>query len=217
MTTTKEGYNQIRLSAEGSREVANDLMRAQMYVTQTGTDPHALADQVNRVLNAAKQTAEACEAVRVQSGNYNTQPLHRYNDATGETVQTGWQISAGLMLESKDFRQLSELIGRLQGDMQLGQVDFAASPALQQQTENDLMVEAIRAFNTRAEIVGQTLGASEHLLKEMAVQTNSRGRSYPRMAVALAAGGPAEVETPQFNEGTSTVSITVSGTIELVK
>lgn len=216
MTETKEVYNTIHLSAESSREVANDLMKAQVYVMQTGNDPRELADQVNRVLNAGRQTAESAAAVRVQSGNYETRPMTHWDDLKKEMVQTGWQATASLLLESEDFRQLGDLIGRLQGEMQLGQVEFTVSPRQQEMAENDLMVEAIRAFNTRAQIVGKTLGATEHKLKDMTVQTAGRNsRPNGRMAYALAAGAPA-TESPQFSEGTSRVTVTINGTIELM-
>lgn len=218
MTETKEGYNIIHLSAESSKEVANDLMKAQVYVLKAGNDPRDLADQVNRVLNAARQTAESCTEVKVQSGNYETHPLSHWDDTKKENVQTGWQVTANLMLESRDFKQLSDLIGRLQGDMQLGQVGFAVSPMEQQLAENDLMVEAIQAFKTRARIVGGALGTEAYQLKEMTVQTTGRNRGYyPSQMRMLAAGAAAEVEAPQFNEGTSTITVTVNGAIELVK
>ncbi len=63
-------FNLVGLSAQAEREVPNDLMTAVLAAEAEGTDPAALADGVNRVMQRALATALAYRQVKSQSGGF---------------------------------------------------------------------------------------------------------------------------------------------------
>ena len=62
-----------------------------------------------------------------------------------------WRGRAEIVLSSQDFKQTSELVAKLQNQMQLQGVSFQVSDAQRQKVENELYVEASKAFQQRAQ------------------------------------------------------------------
>ena len=204
-------YNTVELQAEAQRELANDTVTASLYVELNDANPAALAAAVNKAANEALRVAREYPGVRVRSGNNQTYPVY----AKGNVLQ-GWRARAEIRLESKDFQAASQLIGKLQAGMQLGNTAFSVSPEARRQAENELIAEAIAAFKARADIVRGALGGRSYKIQHLNVNTGYSAPP-PRFAVAraMAAGAP-EVAAPAFEGGVSMVTVTVSGAIEVL-
>ena len=163
-------YNQIDLHAEVSREVQNDMMNATMYAEVNESSAAAVTQKLNRIGNDAIATAKQHKNVKVRTGYNQTYPVYDRNNKL-----TGWRGRTEVRLESKDFAAASELIGALQGGMQLGGVGFSVSPELRRETENELMKEVVTAFRQRAEVMKQALGAKAYKLRNLSVNTGGGG------------------------------------------
>lgn len=204
-------YNTVELQAEAQRELANDTVTASLYVELNDANPAALAAAVNKAANEALRVAREYPGVRVRSGNNQTYPVY----AKGNVLQ-GWRARAEIRLESKDFQAASQLIGKLQAGMQLGNTAFSVSPEARRQAENELIAEAIAAFKARADIVRGALGGRSYKIQHLNVNTGYSAPP-PRFAVAraMAAAAP-EVAAPALEAGVSMVTVTVSGAIEVL-
>lgn len=202
-------WNQVDLQAEAQREVENDLMTASLYVEQNELDPVKLAAGLNRALNEALATARDAKGVRARSGGYSTHPVYDRNQRL-----TGWRGRAEIRLESRDFAAAGALIGRLQGSMQLGGIQFGVSPELRRKTGDELMTEAIVAFRGRADIARAAQGGRTVKIRRVAVNTGG-GFPQPRAQFAARAMAAEAVPAPQLEGGTSLISVSVSGTIEV--
>lgn len=206
-----EAFNQVGLAADASREVQNDLMTATLYAEANDPNPSTLASALNRTLNDALKTAQDVKAVKARSGGTQTYPL---SDRNGRI--TGWRGRAEIRLESKDFREMGALVGKLQQSMQLGGIAFAVSPELRRQTENELITEAIGALRARADIVRQAVGGKSLKVRQMNVNTAAGGGPRPVIAMRSADVMSAQsAPAPQFEGGTSQVLVTVQGTVEI--
>ncbi len=202
-------YNTVDLQAEAQREVGNDTFSASLFVEMTEADAAKLADSLNR--NTADSIAVAKEfaSVRVRSGNNQTYPV--YDRAQRFTA---WRGRAELRLESRDFQAAATLIGRLQSRMQLGQIGFSVSPEVRKAAEGEIIGEAIKAFQARAEIVRTSLGGRGYKIRRLAVNTG--GGFVPRPLMARAGVAAAEgVAAPPLEGGVSQITVSVSGTIEV--
>ena len=110
---------------------------------------------------------------------------------------------------------MSELIGKLQSTMSVGYVNFAVSPDVRRQTENELIGQAIDAFRARAELVRKALGGKGVRIRHLSVTSGLSG-AQPRVFAALRASSIAPVaEAPQLEAGVSQVQVGVSGTVEI--
>src|SRR5574343_352254 len=144
----------IDLTAEASHPAANDMVRSSVYSEASGSNPGDLARQVNGNIGEALKLIREKKGVTVKSGNQSTYPIY-----TQSRKIDGWRMRSELLIESKDFGAVSELLGRLQ-QMRLAVGDIAQmpSPETRRQAEDAAMREAIRAFQNRAAVVGEQLG-----------------------------------------------------------
>ena len=200
----------VGFSAERSREVANDWVTAVLSVTHEDPSPAEVAARVNADMTWALGLARSRSAVRTRSGGYSTQPV--YDPKRGSVRQ--WRGVQEVVLEGGDVAAVSALVGELQERLQVQSLGMSVSPERRRKVEDELVVEVLEAFQARAELVRKSFGASGYRLVEVHVGTGGGGPPPVRpMMRAMAAD--AEMAPPALEGGTSEVSATANGTIEL--
>lgn len=198
----------IDLAAEASRTASNDQVRAVVYSEAQGSNPADIARQVNRDIDAALQLIGSRPQVSVKSGNQSTYPVY----GEKQKIET-WRMRSELVLESRDLAAVSHLIGELQQRrLAVAQVVQMPSPETRRRTEDDATRDAIKAFQSRAEVIASALGKSWKI-KQLTVAQQGGQVSMPvfraaRMMAADAAPAPLEA-------GESLLTTQVSGQIEL--
>ncbi|AOX99043.1 SIMPL domain-containing protein [Jeongeupia sp. USM3] len=213
-------YNVVNVSAQASREVSNDSARALLYVELTDSDPARLSDKVNQTLAAALKKVKAASGVQSGGTGYTTFPL--YNSKNNK--QEGWRGRGELRLASKDFAALSKLLGELQQPlaggigMQLADVRYGVSEQKRDEIENELIEEGVKAFRKRADLMRRSFEASGY--KIINVNVDSGGFVAPprpmykaERAMAADVAGAA----PMLEGGDSRVSVSVSGSIQVIQ
>jgi predicted secreted protein len=199
----------VDLNAEASRLAPNDLARAQAYIELGDSTPSALAKKVNAVMQSAIASTKPYPSVKVRSGNTSTYPVYGKN---GRTIES-WRMRSELLLESKDQAALSELLGKLQTQLAVGQLTLEPSEEAARQAENEAIADGIAAFNARAKIVAESLGKSWRIL-HMNVN-NTSGMPPPRpMVRAKMAMAEAMADMP-MEAGESRIAVSISGQIEV--
>ena len=205
-------YNVVSLQASAQREIPNDLANPTLAVEVNDATPAKVADAVNRSLNDALRVAKQFPSVRASSGNSGSFPIY-----TRDNQLQGWRGRGELRLESEDFAALPELIGRLQGSLQLGSLQFSVSPQARRAAENALISEAIAAFKARADIIRTALGGRGYKLQSLDVSSGHRPPPVPRVAMAQTMASSAPVAPPELEAGLSTITVSASGTIEVLE
>lgn len=202
-------YNQITLHAEATREVARDLMSVTLYSEAQDTDPARLAETVTKSLNEALGKARQAKGVTVRQGSRNSNPVY---DDKGQNI-TAWRERGELRLESQDFAALASLTGQLQQSLKLGGMDFSIATATRQQNEDALIKDAIEAFKARANIAAQAMGKPTYKVVNLTI--NSSGVPQPYMRMPMLKAARAEAIAPDVEAGTTEVTVSADGTIEL--
>lgn len=197
----------IDLSAEASRAAANDMARATAYVEAGDAAPAELAKRVNGAIAAALQTAKNYPAVKTRSG-----ATHTYPNYGKDGRITGWRMRSELLLESGDMAALSELIGKFQANLAVGNLMLMPAPETRRKAEDDAMLDAIAVFQAKAKLAAGALD-KPYRVRRLSIAQVGQPPVIPimrsaRMAAAEAAPAPIEA-------GESSVSVTVSGQIEL--
>jgi len=203
-------YNQVTLHAEASREVARDLMSVTLYSEAQDTDPARLAETVTKSLNEALGKARQAKGVNIRQGNRNSNPVY---DDKGQNI-VAWRERAEVRLESQDFAALAALTGQLQQSLKLGGMDFSIATATRQQNENTLIKDAIEAFKARADITRQAMGAQGYKIVNLTLNSSGVPQPYIRPAMMMKAAR-AEAVAPDVEAGTTEVTMSADGTIEL--
>jgi predicted secreted protein len=199
-------YDRVSLSAGASAEIENDELTAILFAQREGPQVAALANEVNRSVRWGVERTRQISGVKVQTTDYHTNPVYR------DGKLTGWRVRQSLRLESRDAPQLSGLIGELQERLRVQSIGYGLSEQRRKTAEDELVVQAISAFQERAKLVTKQLGRPGYRLVSMDVNTNSQ---LPRPLGISARAMEAAVAPPVLEAGTATVRVTVTGTIEL--
>ncbi len=201
-------YNQISLSAMASDEIKNDILVAILYVQEEGRHPKTLADRVNEKISKAVERAKQLTEVKVQTLAYRTNPYYKKQKIAG------WRVRQSIRLESKNFSQLSQLIGELQESLALEQVSYQVSPERRGEAENRVIAKAISAFEKRAAVISEQFGFSSYKMLDVNINTSGR---YPaiRGRMQLSMDSSKQMTPPTLEGGTQTIQVNVNGRVEL--
>jgi predicted secreted protein len=201
-------YDRIQLNADASMQVENDTLSARLYAQREGSDLSRLADEVNRKITQAVARVKQVEGVTLQTQGYHTYPVYQ------QQRLSGWRVRQSIHLESRDAAKLSRLLGELQSSLALESLQYNVSPAQRQTAEEQLIGQAIDAFQQRAALVTKQLGRSDYRLVEMHINTSGEV-IQPRRLRAGVMAMEASVAPPSLEAGSQTLQVNVSGTIEL--
>lgn len=201
----------INLQAEAVREVANDEMQAVLYTELNEKDAAVLANRINTVINQALATAKQYPKVEVKTGNQNTYPV--YND---KRQLVNWRGRAEVVLNSQDFKQTSELIAKLQNHLQLQDISFDVSDTQRKKVEDELYVEASRAFQQRAQLLTAPWNATKYELVNLQLNSSGGYRPMPMYAKAATVSlQSADMESQNIEAGNSEIKVIANGSIQL--
>ena len=205
-------YNQIALRAEVNQEVAHDLMHVTLYTESQHSDPAKLAAEITTTLNKTLEQARQAKGVAVKLGSRNSYPVY---DDKGQKI-TAWRERAEVRLESADFAVLSTLTGELLQSMKMAGMDFSIASDTRKSREDAMLKDAVNAFKARAQLATEALGGSGYKLVNLSLST---GGFQPPMAMRAYAAKSMEMmdaaPTPQIEAGTSQVTVTADGVIEV--
>lgn len=208
-------YNRVTLQAEASSQIPHDLMHVTLYTEGRDQDAAALALSITRTLNQAISQSKDAPDVKLSMGNRNSSPLY---DDKGKKI-IAWRERAELRMESTDFAQLSTLTGQLlQQGLSMGSMRFSIAAATRKQHEDQLLEQAIAAFDSRAQLATRSLGGKGYRLVrlDLANQGGYQPPMYSR-AVMMSAPAMADESTPMVEAGNSELKVTASGVIEVRK
>lgn len=202
-------YDRVHLSASAEREVDTDTLVAVVYKEHQASIQATAADQVNRDVRWAVELAQS-RNIKVQTAAYRTQPVYQK-----QHIQ-GWRVHQSIRLESRDGAELASLLGDLQQRLSIQSLDNALSPESRQQAEESLIVEALNAFRSRADVIARTLERPGHRIVDLNVDASGARPPMPMHARLQAAESAVAVAPPAIEGGTLTVEVRVTGTVELL-
>ena len=204
--------NVAQLSAEGSVEVQQDVLRLVLSTTRQGSDAQAVQNQLKQAVDAALKVAQAQarpDAMDVHTGNFSLYPSH---DRNGRISQ--WQGRAEVVLSGKDMGRISSTAGRI-GSMTVSDVGFDISKELRRSSETRAQELAIQAFREKAQSITRSFGFGSYTLREVSVNANEGGPIQPRMMAAQAKSFSASDAPIPVEAGKTTVVVNVSGSVQL--
>ena len=205
---TPQSFDRINFQVSAVEEVENDTLVVVMYSEHSGQKPSTIADEVNRDISWAVDLAKKSNTIKVQTLHYRQDPL--YNNQS----ISGWKIRQSIRLESAEAESLSALIGDMQGRLSVASLRYTVSPMRRDKVERKLIAEALNRFESRGEQIQVELGRTGYRIVNRDVITSGQSSAPIRMRAA-AMMEDAAVAAPSIEPGVQTVSVQVSGTIEL--
>jgi predicted secreted protein len=206
--------NVVQLAASGSVEVVQDSLSIALTTTRDGTDAGQVQSQLKAALDSALSEARKSAQpglLEVRTGNFQLQPRYGRDGKVN-----GWQGSTELVLEGRDLSLVSATAGRIQ-TLTLGQVQFSLSLEQRIQAETQAQSQAIERFRTNAADIARAFGFGSYTLREVAVHANEQGIDPRVRILAMDSASSAAAAPVPVEAGKSTVLVTVSGSVQLLK
>jgi predicted secreted protein len=205
---------QLALSSSATLDVTKDLLSVTLSTTREGADATTVQSQLKQALDAAllesKKVARPGQ-LDVHTGNFSLSP--RY---TNKGVINGWQGSTELVVEGRDMPAIAQLSGRL-SSLTIQHVDFGLSRELREKSEAEVSKQAIARFRAQAADYAVQFGYSGYVLSEVAVSHNEpQPMMQAQMMRSKALSSYAEAPLP-VEPGKGSVTVSVSGTVQLTK
>ena len=204
--------NVVQLSANGSVEVQQDLLSITLSTTRDGMDAALVQSQLKAAIDAALIEAKKQALpgqLDARTGNFSLYP--RYGR---DGKPNGWQGSAELILEGRDFVRISTAAGKIQ-TLTVGQVGFGLSREQRAKVEGAAQSLAIEAFKTRAAAIAGSFGFSGYTLREVNVNAQEPGFApRPRMVAMESRVAASDAPMP-VEAGKTAVVVVVSGSVQL--
>ena len=206
---TPQSYDRINFQVSAIEEVENDTLVVVMYSERSGQEPSAIADEVNRNIGWAVDLAKKNSAIKVQTLNYRQDPLYKNQSISG------WKVRQSIHLESTEVTTLSAMLGELQSRLSVASLRYTVSPTRRDMVESRLIAEALNRFKSRGEQITVELGRTGYRIVNLDVITSGQSPAPVRMRAVAVMADSSAVAAPSIEPGVQTVSVQVSGAIEL--
>ncbi|MEO6625644.1 MAG: SIMPL domain-containing protein [Burkholderiaceae bacterium] len=204
--------NVIQLSANASLDVQQDLLSLAMSTTREGPDAATVQNQLKVALDAA--LAEAKKAAQPGQLDVRTGYFSLYPRYGRDGKITGWQGTAELVLEGRDFARISTTAAKVP-TLTVSGVSFSLSREQRAKVEGEVQDTAIERFKTRAGEIAKSFGFTGYSLREVSVNANDQGPTQRPRTMALDAKAAASDMGVPLEAGKTAVVVTVSGSVQL--
>ncbi len=202
-------YDRIHLSVSSSAQIENDTMVAILYAEEEGSKAAELSDIVNQKIRWGLAIVKANPSIKYQTNAYSSNPVYNKNKIKG------WRVRQSIRLESQDMALMSDVLGKLQQQLALQSMQFSVSKASRDRQDEALIDSALDAYAKRAKQVVSKLHRKSYKIVDMNISTSGARSAYPKYQMrAMVMESDAGI-APAVSAGEQTVSVTVSGSIEL--
>ena len=202
----------VSLSASATVQVPQDELTLTLSTQREGSSAPDVQNQLKTALDAALNLARRqvqSPLMSVSTGRFGLSPRH---DRNGKLV--GWQGTAELILQGRDFVRISQTAAQLQ-TLSVASVVFGLSAQQRQDAQTQAQSQAIEQFQKSATEIAKGFGFTGYTLGEIQVNANQPGpvRSY-MMAASVRTVADESSPVP-LEAGLSQVSVNVSGSVQL--
>lgn len=209
--TEQLNYNLVNVQAEATRQISNDEMYAVLYIERSKKQPAELSALITQLMNQAIAASKKYPQVKVETGTQSTYPVY---DNDSQKLKE-WRGRAEIRLKSTDFKAVSQLISELQQNFQTQSINFTVSDAQRKKVENELMVEASKNFQQRAQMLTSAWNKSGYQLVNLNLNTNDYYPQPVMMRANMAKFAGAEAADAQNVEaGESKITVNANGSIQ---
>ncbi len=200
---------ELSLQAQVTREVPNDTLQVSLSSTYEGSSPRKLTQEVLGSLNAVQGQLQGLSRIHVTMGSLQVQPQWKDNKISG------WSASGSMTLKSRDTALLAGELSKLSQFAQVSDVRYSLSRQARQAAQKAMLAQVSKAFVDKASDMATNL----HFLgfSIVSLHLDESGTTPPIFAPRpmMLAEVRAPVGLPAQAGGSSTVSVTLRGTVQL--
>jgi predicted secreted protein len=219
---TPPPQNVVVLNASATLDVNKDWLTIVFSTTRDGPDAAVVQAQLRQALDTALTEARKIARpgqVELQTGAFSlfpryAQPTPKQAAAGAPPGIAGWQGSTELVVEGRDMQAIAQLAGRIQ-TLSIGRVASSLSREARQKVEGDVTAQAISRFRERADAVARQFGYTGYTVREVSVSSDQPQGAPMVFSRQMAVRAGAEDAALPVEAGKATVSISVSGSVQM--
>lgn len=196
------------LSANATVQVDQDTVSIVLAAQESAANQADVSKALNAKLDSVMKQAKAEKDVKSKSGSYRIWPN---TDRDGKISE--WRGQAEIILESQDFEAASALAAKLADRMPIDGLSFSVSNEKRVAQEQDLLEQAVSAFERRAKALSTALGYEGYAIKK--VNLGGSGQQITPMPKMMLAASADSAAAP-IEGGQQSISVTVQGEIYLL-
>jgi predicted secreted protein len=204
----------VALSATASTEVTKDVLSVTLNTTREGPDAAAVQAGLKQALDSALAEAKKVAKpgqIDVQTGNFSMFP--RY---AGKGGITGWQGTAELLIEGRDLPGIAQLTGSI-SSLTIARVGTTLSREQREKVESEVAAQAIARYRAKAADYARQFGYTGFTVREVNVGSQEALARMAPAPAAMSAPVPSSGQALPIELGKGTVSVTVSGSVQMTK
>lgn len=205
----------VNLSATATSEIKNDKMTVILFIENRGADSKEVSALNTEAINKGMEIVKANPDITATTGSRRMVPLYQPNTKSqpveGVPPIQVWSERAELILSSKDFAGLSDVVAKLSGTLHTAWMNFSVDEETRAKGESAMLEKALTMFRDKAWDVSKLLGKGGYKIVEVNIETSDQNTVRP-MAMMMSRGVN---ESVQVDGGFSSINQTVSGQILL--
>jgi predicted secreted protein len=210
LSAAEDFYDRVMLSVTTQADVRQERLRAVLFAEEEGLDTARLADAVNQRIALALDLAKNEPGIKARTLGYSSDPIYK------EQRVEAWRVRQTLELQGDDPTSLGLLIGKLQSDLNVESINYSVSEQQRDATVDELIDQALVAFQKRAQRIASGWGRDGYRLVQMTIQQRQSQPPQPMpFQASLARAAVAPVTPPSLEGGEQQISVTLTGAIEL--
>lgn len=168
----------ISLGVEVTKEVDYDVMEVSLFVQQENKNLKELNQVINTKVNAALALIKQQSAVQIKRNS-----RHTYVNYNAKGKQSGWVERAELVLESKDFMALSQVISELNETFAIVDVVPKLSHDAAATFEDEMIKNALTRFQHKAQVVQSAMNAKGYRIVNLRLTDDNGDRRFAMQPV----------------------------------
>jgi predicted secreted protein len=203
----------LNISATERREVAEDLLVANLRFEFEGDEARDVQNKINNVMQKALGKAKVVEDINVYTEQYS---VYKYHPRTkkGEANKIIWRGSQSLLITGKNSDKILQLTGDLQKiGLTVTGLNYVVSPEKYEEIRDSLMEVAIEKLMQRSKRVAKAIGADD--IKIININVDAMNPVIPMQQdrmLSMSSKGQ-EHSVPVASPGQSQIYMTVSAKV----
>ncbi len=225
MNGTALGEKGVSFSVTGSAtlEVPNDTARITWTASAQEKTLEAATKKSIELTNSAIANLKNIPALELQTVNANSYPVYSEQKGNRAPEIIAWRVSQNLIVKTNDVSTVSKVIQTVGGKLQLNGLSFDVSEKTRAQYNEQLIKSALNNATQQAVWLAEAVGVDASHVQLEDVRFHGTLPVRPEYAVmrasnkAVALAGADSMPTPSIEAGLSTLNLSLSAQLKIVK
>lgn len=200
--------HQIQFEHYETLEVTPDVLRVSFKALGDGNSSQEVTQQLNTAMQQAVRSLNKYPQLKLK-----TEHLQVYPVRDRDRKITHWQGSQSLQVLSPLSAENETWLKQVQSLLSYDGMGYQVSEALQKESQTILLHNALKNYQQHAKQIAKAFDEEFKLTKTKINAQPNRAYAPPMMMRAAVAAE--SIPAPAISEGTTTLTLTISGTLEL--